>query len=371
LTALAARSILPDKAGVFLNFYNQIVRPLLLAIAFAGSVTAADLCGSVHALVRTESQKQAIPAISVAVIRDNRIICSVALGFADLEQRLPNTVKSRHRLASLSKPVSAVLTMRLVEAGKIALTDSVRKYMPSLPAEYEAITVRRLLAHQSGIREYAGLDEVFSTKHYETLQEAANSIFVRSPLLFEPGTRTAYTTFGYTLLGAALERATGQSFKHILEASLPTFVLDDYWALTPDRVRPYRRASSGVWENAPAFDASNKYPGGGILSTAVEYADFLLQLSGGRILKPATVAEMWTQQKLSNGTVVPFATLGWATGYRGKHRFVTHGGLQPGTTTVMHWFPDLRAGSIILCNAEGPDLDALEEKLLHLLVDPK
>jgi hypothetical protein len=56
-----------------------------------------------------------------------------------------------------------------------------------------------------------------------------------------------------------------------------------------------------------------------------------------------------------------------ATGYRGKHRSVTHSGLQPGTTTVMHWFPDLRAGSVFLCNAEGPNLDALEENLLNLL----
>lgn len=221
------------------------MRFLLIAIAFTGSLTGADLCGSIRNLVGAESQKQAIPAISVAVVRDNRLVCSVALGFADLEQRLPNTPKSRHRLASISKPVSATLTMRLVEEGRVALDDSVRKFMTELPAEYEGVTIRRLLSHQSGIREYSGLDEVFSTKHFESPSEAAESIFVRSPLLFEPGTKTAYTTYGYTLLGAALERATGQTFKQILEARLPMFVLDDYLVLTPDRVRPCRKASSG------------------------------------------------------------------------------------------------------------------------------
>ena len=342
-----------------------------IALALMGSLAAADLCGPIASLVRAESQKQAIPAISVAVIRDNQIICSIALGLADLEQRVPNTAKSRHRLASLSKPVSAVLTMKLVEEGKIALGDSVRKFMPALPAEYEAVTVRRLLSHQSGIREYSGLDEVFSTRHYASLEEAASSIFAKSPLLFEPGTKTAYTTYGYTLLGAVLERATGQTFRQILEVRLPKFGLDDFEVLTPDRVRPYRKASSGGWENAPAFDASNKYPGGGMISTAADYADFLIQVSSGRIIRQDTIKEMWTLQKLSDGTVVPFATLGWATGTRGSHRFFTHGGLQPGTTAIMHWFPDLGVGSVVLCNAEGPDLDVLEERILGILAGPK
>ena len=184
--------------------------------------------------------------------------------------------------------------------------------------------------------------EVFSTRHYLNLEEAARAIFVQSPLLFEPGANTAYTTYGYTLLGAALERATGQSFKEILEARLPDFSLDDFGPLTPSRVRPDRKSASTHWENAPAFDASNKYPGGGIVSSAIEYANFLIQVGSGRLLRKESVAAMWTRQSLSDGSLVPFATLGWATGVRGDHRYYSHAGLQPGTTTVMHWFPGRR-----------------------------
>ena len=189
------------------------MRFLLAAIALAGGLPGADLCSSIRSLVVAESQKQDIPAISVAAVRDNHLVCSIALGFADLEHRIPNTAKSRHRLASLSKPVSATLTVKLVEEGRMALDDSVRKFMPELPAEYEAVTIRRLLSHQSGIREYSGLDEVFSTRHFENLSEAAESIFVKSPLLFSPGTKTAYTAYGYTLLGAVLERANRAEFQ--------------------------------------------------------------------------------------------------------------------------------------------------------------
>jgi len=347
------------------------VRLALIAVGVLWPLAAADFCESIRAIVRTEAKKQDIPAISVAIVKNNQIACSVAQGWADLEQRVANTTKSRHRLASLSKPITAVLTMALVEEERLGLDDSIRKVMPELPARYDAVTIRRLLAHQSGIREYAGIDEVFSTKHYMSLEEAARSIFVESPLQFEPGTKTAYTTYGYTLLGAALERATGKSFKQLLETRLRGFSLDEFLSLVPDRVRPYRRNPAMTWENAPAFDASNKYAGGGIVSSADDYATFLIQLSSGRLLRKNSITAMWTQQKLSDGSVVPYATLGWATGLRNEHRFFTHGGLQPGTTTVMNWFPDLGAGSVVLCNAEGPDLDGLQERILEILVGPK
>ena len=336
-----------------------------------GPLAADDICGSIRALVRAEAKRQDIPALSAAIVRNYQIACSVAEGWADLEQHIPNTAKRRHRLASLSKPVTAVLTMKLVEEGKLALDDSIGNLMPELPGRYDSVTVRRLLSHQSGIREYAGIDEVFSTRRYANLEEAARSIFIESPLLFEPGAKTAYTTYGYTLLGAALERVTGQSFKQILETRLRGFALDDFVALTPDRVRPYRKTPSMPWENAPAFDASNKYPGGGTISTAVEYANFLIGVSSGRLLRKETVMAMWTPQTLSDGSLVPYATLGWATGVRGDHRYFTHGGLQPGTTTVMHWFPDLGVGSVILCNAEGPELDELQERILKILLGRK
>lgn len=365
------RGSLCDLPRVISNVYPQIVRFPLILLGLLGELAAADLCGSIRTLVAAESKKQDIPAISVAVVQNNQIACSIAQGWADLEQRVPNTTKSRHRLASLSKPIAAVLTMKLVEEDKVALGDSIRKLLPELPPRYGAVTIRRLLSHQSGIREYSDMSEVLSTRHYSSLEEAARAIFVDSPLLFEPGAKTAYTTYGYTLLGAALERATGQSFKQILEARLPDFSLDDIGTLTLGRVRPYRKSASTRWENAPAFDASNKYPGGGIVSTAVEYANFLIQLSSGRLLRKESVAAMWTRQLLSDGSLVPYATLGWATGVRGDQRYFTHGGLQPGTTTVMHWFPNLDSGSVILCNAEGPELDGLQERILEIVVGRK
>ncbi|HEU0118889.1 MAG TPA: serine hydrolase [Bryobacteraceae bacterium] len=107
-----------------------------------------------------------------------------------------------------------------------------------------------------------------------------------------------------------------------------------------------------------------------MIATAREYADFLIAVSRGQILRKDTVVRMWTRQSLADGSLVPFSTLGWATGVRGTDRYVTHGGMQPGTTAVMHWFPEAGAGSVILCNAEGPALDALQEEILKVLLNP-
>ena len=271
---------------------TAIVRFPFLLVGLLGQLAAADLCGAIRTLVAAESKRQNIPGISIAVVWNNHVVCSIAQGWADLEQRIPNTAKSRHRLASLSKPITAVLTMKLAEEGKVALGASIRKLLPELPPRYDAVTINRLLSHQSGIREYLDMAEVFSTRHYSNLEGAARAIFVASPLLFKPGANTAYATYGYTLLGAALKRAARQSFKEILEARLPDFSLDDFGTLTPGRVRPYRKSASTHWENAPAFDASNKDPGGGIVSSAIDYANFLIQVGSGRLLRKESVAEM-------------------------------------------------------------------------------
>ena len=170
------------------------MRFLFLFVGLLKQLAAADLCGSIRTLVAAESKRQNIPGISIAVVQNNHVVCSIAQGWADLEQRIPNTAKSRHRLASLSKPITAVLTMKLAEEGRVALGDSIRKLLPELPPRYGAVTINRLLSHQSGIREYLDMAEVFSTRHYSNLEEAARAIFVQSPLLFAPGANTAYTT---------------------------------------------------------------------------------------------------------------------------------------------------------------------------------
>ena len=189
------------------------------------------------------------PGFSVAVAQNNAIIFSKALGAADLEQNVPLSVGSVHRLASVSKVVTGTIIMDLVQTGRLRLDAAVRTYLPELPASYGSVTIRHLLSHQAGVGGYRDIEEVFSATHYATSRSAVNA-FADDPLLFEPGTKVEYSTFGFTLLGAAAEAVAGKPFEDVsrdffARHGLKGFDIDDTRALVSGRVRGYLVDSGG------------------------------------------------------------------------------------------------------------------------------
>ncbi len=152
---------------------------------------------------------------------DGQIVYEQGYGLADVENQVPATPESIYRLASISKMFTAVAAMQLVEQGKLDLAAPIQEYVPSFPQKDQgAVTAELLLKHQSGIRHYQG-DEVRSVVFYSRVGDAL-VIFQDDPLLFPPGEKFSYTTYGYNLLGTAIEGASGEDYvayvtKHILE----------------------------------------------------------------------------------------------------------------------------------------------------------
>ncbi len=295
------------------------------------------------------------PGLSAAVAKSNKVIYSKAFGFADLEQGVPMRTDSVHRLASLSKPVTGMIVMDLVQLGRLKLDIPIKTYLSDLPAAYDKVTIRQLLSHQAGVRDYRNTDEVFSVVHYSTSREAIQT-FVDDPLLFEPGTKTAYSTFGFTMLGAVAEAATGETFQALSKAffqrySLLGFDLDDPLAIVSKRVKGYVVDEDGKPSNARAYDASNKYPGGGFTSSAEDYLRFVTAVGSGNVLKPEILEETWTPQQTLDGTRSPYG-LGWGVSERDGQKMVGFNGLQPSTTTSIRYFPKQGVGVVALCNAE-------------------
>jgi CubicO group peptidase (beta-lactamase class C family) len=192
---------------------------LLLALSACASALAQDgqhsFSKSLDSLLKSRFNATKCPGLTVAVATNNKIVFSRALGMADLEQNVPLTTASVHRLASLSKSIAGAIIMDLVEQGKLSLDTSIRKYLPELPASFEKVTVRCLLDHQSGVRGFPNeADSAFSVAHYATSREAMKT-FMDFPLAFEPGTKTEYSSLSFTVLGAAAESVTGRSFQQL------------------------------------------------------------------------------------------------------------------------------------------------------------
>src|SRR6266481_5271958 len=240
------------------------------------------LSTQLEALIDAQFPSTRCPGLSVAVASNDKVVFSKAFGLADLEQRIPLTGQSAHRLASLSKPVTGTIIMELTQGQHLSLDASAREYLPELPDRYSKVTIRHLLSHRSGVRDYRSREAI--------------SIFVNDPLLFEPGTKVEYSSYNFTLLGAVAEGVTGQSFPEIakhffLRHGITGFSLDDALEIVPLHVRGYRVDETGQVENARFYDASNKYPSGGFVASAENYLRFVLATASGRVLPSSTVRE--------------------------------------------------------------------------------
>src|SRR5690606_7023688 len=237
--------------------------------------------------IGTFMSEHRVPGVSVALVVDGRLQWEDGFGFTDLENFVPARPESVFRLASISKSLTAVAVMQLAEAGKLDLDAPIQTYVPEFPEKQYKVTARDLLRHMAGIRHYRA-DEIGNTRHYRDMVEALE-IFKDDPLLFEPGTRYGYSTYGYTLLGLAVERASGQDFmsylrEHVLEPSgMRRTRDDDLGALIPNRARGYD-LEDGRLVNAGLFDPSYKVPGGGIVAPAGDLARLAIALQEGRLL---------------------------------------------------------------------------------------
>ena len=151
--------------------------------------------------------KQNIPGFSAAVVVDNQLRWSQGYGLAEMENSVPATPTTTYRIASVSKPITAVAAMQLVERGKLDLDTPIQKYCPAYPEKPWKITARHLLGHLSGIRHYKTDENFNSTRHFASVMESLDA-FKTDPLLQEPGTKFT-TRLRYVVLFCVVEGASG------------------------------------------------------------------------------------------------------------------------------------------------------------------
>lgn len=367
--------MIPDDMRASDSIWRMTRRALLLFIAlpvFAWqrpTLPAAKI-EQVEKIVSAEMSRLGIPGLSLAIALDGRLRYASGFGLADVENNVPATARTVYRLASISKPITATAVLQLVERGRVDLDEPVWKYVPAFPQKPWPVTVRQLLCHQGGVRHYRG-EEISSTRHYTDLT-APLDIFKNDPLLFEPGTRTSYTTYGYNLLGCVVEAASGMRFAEYLEenifrpAGCERLRTDNHYEIIPGRAQGYRRDASGRLLNAGPADTSNKIPGGGLCGTAADLVRFALAVHGGVLLKPDTLEIALARQKLRSGKPTSYG-LGWSIGEFEGRKTVSHGGAQQRVRTLLWAIPERRFVLAWMCNLEGVNPRIAEEAARVLL----
>jgi len=297
------------------------------------------------------------PGASVTVLKDGAVVWSEGFGWADVEQRVAVTPITRFRIGSVSKSLTSIALGLLIQEGKLDLDAPIQRYVPSFPQKQAPVTLRELAGHTAGIRHYRG-DEMLIQRHYSSVTEAL-AIFRDDTLLFTPGTRFSYSSYGFNLVSAAIERAAGEPFvqfmaRRVFEPMGLRHTVAEYPdSLIPFRAHFYTRADSGSGViNAPYVDNSYKWAGGGFLSTTEDLARLGQLLLDGAVLKPETRQLLWTSQHTTDGKETGYG-MGWFTDHdpAGRRR-VFHSGGSVGGTAYLLIYPEQRLVLALLVNSD-------------------
>ena len=348
--------------------------PLLAALAPALPLAAQgpDLGAAARAAIAARIQEDRIPGLSCAIALRGELVFREGFGLADLENDVPATPQTVYRLASISKPITAVAALSLVESGKLDLDADVHTLVPQWPQKPWPVTTRQLLAHLGGVRHYTGEGE--STTHYAT-QIAALERFASDPLLHEPGTQYHYSTYGFNLVAAVVEARSGQPFAQFvreriaLPSGATTLQDDDVQRIVRGRAAGYLRVGDQL-QNSALMDSSYKLGGGGLCASADDLARFGAALLAGKLLKAETLAAMWTPQRTKDGKPVDYG-LGFRVETKQGRTIVSHGGAQSRVSTQLLLLPDAQVVVVVLCNLEKVRLQPLAQQLAALAAKPE
>jgi CubicO group peptidase (beta-lactamase class C family) len=318
----------------------------------------------IDAFLAEEMRKGGIPGLSVAVVLGREVAWSKGYGLSDLEQQAPARPETVYRFASISKPITATLVADLAEEGMLDLEAPIQRYVPAFPPKPWPVTLRQLLCHQGGIRHY-NPGEFSNTRHFQSLSEGLE-LFKNDALLHPPGTRYAYTNYGFTLLGLAVEAVTGQPFAEALRARvfeparMETAHVCDVSAIVANRAEGYVMVRGIGQRRAALSDNSYKVPGAGLCGSVLDLARFASALLKGTLLGDPARERMFAPQRTSGGRTTGYG-LGWALNTSRGQPEVYHTGGQQGVSGLLYMVPRRGIALALLCNLEGrvetlPDL---------------
>lgn len=306
------------------------------------------------------------PGCAVGVYRNGRVVYSHGYGMAELNQGIAITPKTVFYIASTSKQFTATSVMLLATQGKLSLDDPVRKYVPELPAYADGVTLRHLVHHLSGIRDYLGLWAISGRLGGDEIpEEQALDLIVRQKGLdFTPGSHWAYSNSNYFLLSVIVRRVTGESLRDYANHSLfeplgmrDTHFHDDRTMIVPRRAEGYEPNGTGGYR---IVRTSFALVGDGGLHTTVEDLakwdeNFFNTTVGGGA---SFVQRLYTRGVLSSGDTTEYAAGLFIKPYRGLPT-VSHGGSFIGFRAELLRFPSAHTSVGILCNDYTADPSAM------------
>jgi CubicO group peptidase (beta-lactamase class C family) len=340
-------------------------------LATSTQLHASDAPRGLARLLKSEMQARRIPGMQVAVVRHGQVVLLEALGFADVEHHVRVTEGTVFPLASATKAFTGVALMQLVEDGKLDLDAPVSRYLEGLPQAWQAVTVRQLATHVSGLPSIMDNNSAaLIVPHAEP--EASWAKVQTLPMESAPGTRYSYNQTNYLLLGKIIDALAGEPLAHFIQrrqldvAGMRLTRYGDDRDVIENRAPTYSfmRMSNGRLETTDRLSRPYvEFPdflraAAGLNSTALDIAHWIIALQQGRLLaKRASLTALWTPTAIDTGSAGFQPAIGWPANARARHPVYAPAG---GMKAVFGVYPDDDLAVVILTNLQG----GLPEQLL-------
>jgi CubicO group peptidase (beta-lactamase class C family) len=326
----------------------------------------------IDAIVQSELTSTGVASASIAIVVDSRVVYRKAYGYAQIDPRRAANTEMRYGIGSISKEFLSTALVMLESEGRLKLDDKVEIYEPNLGAAGQA-TLRQLLSHTAGIRDYYPQDYVFADMLKPISHEALLDRWARQPVDFAPGERWQYSNTGYVLAGVVLEKIVGQSvFQFLRERiftplKMNTVVDFDDGGLSGEDATGYTAFGLGPLQQAPAIGPGWVFAAGELAMTPEDLARWDISIINQSLMSPQAYHTLERETLLNNGAGTGYA-LGLRVQLQSERRVLSHNGGVPGFITQNVIYPDERAAIVVFTNADTTQAaSAIADKIGDML----
>jgi CubicO group peptidase (beta-lactamase class C family) len=320
----------------------------------------------------SDNYQSSAPGCAVLVAKKGEVLLEKGYGTANIELNVPMQAGMAFRIGSITKQFTAVAILQLVEQGKIALTDSIQKFIRDFHFKGKTITIEHLLTHTSGIKGYEEIDaKLPNPMRIDFSPKTVIDSIDRLILEFEPGSRYNYSNSNYFLLGYIIEQVSGLSYPEYLRENLlkPARLTSTYYeshtAIIPNRASGYSLADGKYW-NTDFISMSLVYGAGALRSTVADLYKWHKALYEGKLLKKETFLKAIQPNKLSNGTPIEYG-YGFFNKTQSGINSIGHGGAIDGFRAVEMYYPKEDIFITLLFNSESADFERFFQRLADIL----
>ncbi|HEX6162137.1 MAG TPA: serine hydrolase domain-containing protein [Vicinamibacterales bacterium] len=319
----------------------------------------------------------ATPGCAVGVAAGRRPVLFKAYGMADLEHDVRNTPDTIFEAGSVAKQFTAMAVQLLAADGKLSLDDPVRKYVPELPDYGKPLTIRHMLSHTSGLRDWGSVAAIGGwprTSREYTHAHVLDIVSRQKSLNFDPGSKWSYSNTGFNLSAIIVSRVSGMPFAEFSKQRIfaplgmtRTSWRDDHTRIVKGRATAYSEVN-GEYRIEMPFE--NVHGNGGLLTTVRDLLTWNINLASPKVGNAKLIAEMTTAGRFNDGTPLEYGLGFFVNDYRGV-RNVYHSGSTAGYRAHLNRFPGAMISVAVLCNGSNGDATRSANRVSDIFLGPR